>query len=190
MKKKIFIKIFLILIIIVVLLIFFLWKKFSLNKEVSTEDVGKINEIYSSNIIKDVNYEVQDKNGNEYSIYAELGEIDINNRDVIFLNGIKAFIKLKNSNDIQINSDFGKYNINTYETIFSKNVVIIYLNHKITGEYLDFSVLKNLMIISRNVIYQSFNNTLKADVIEIDTKTKDAKIFMYKNDNKINIKSN
>lgn len=189
MKKKIFFKIFLIFAIIL-LFIFIPWKRFFTKKEAVIDTEEKIENSYSSNIIKDVNYEIQDNNGNEYSIYAKLGEIDINNRDIIFLTTIKAVIKIKNSSNIQINSDFGKYNINNYETIFSKNVVINYLNHKITGEYLDFSVLNNLMTISRNVIYESFNNTLKADVIEIDTKTKDAKIFMYKNNEKVNIQSN
>ena len=35
------------------------------------------------------------------------------------------------------------------------------------------------MIISRNVVYTNLENILKADVIEINIKTKDTKIFMY-----------
>ena len=35
------------------------------------------------------------------------------------------------------------------------------------------------MIISKNVIYTNLENILKADVIEINIKTKDTKIFMY-----------
>ena len=35
------------------------------------------------------------------------------------------------------------------------------------------------MIISKNVIYSNLENILKADVIEINIKTKDTKIFMY-----------
>ena len=66
---------------------------------------------------------------------------------------------------------------------------INYSNHKITGEYLDFSLEKNLMFISRNVIYTKEKNVMKSDVIEVDIQTKDTRVFMYKKDNKVNIKN-
>ena len=45
------------------------------------------------------------------------------------------------------------------------------------------------MIISKNVIYTNLENILKADVMEINIKTKDTKIFMYEKNKKVNIKS-
>ena len=63
------------------------------------------------------------------------------------------------------------------------------MNHKITGDYLDFSLKRNSMIISKNVTYTNGTNTLKTDVIEINIQTKDTKIFMYENNNKVNIKT-
>ena len=45
------------------------------------------------------------------------------------------------------------------------------------------------MIISKNVIFTNLTNSLKADVIEMNIKTKDTKIFMYENNKKVNIKS-
>jgi lipopolysaccharide export system protein LptA len=86
-------------------------------------------------------------------------------------------------------SDFGKYNIENYDTIFSENVIIKYLDNKITGENLDYSMNRGSMIISRKVIYTKNENTLKADVVEIDTDTKDTKIFMYDINDKVNIKN-
>ena len=71
----------------------------------------------------------------------------------------------------------------------SKNVLVKYLENKITGEYLDFSVERNSMIISRNVVYTNLENILKADVINVDIITKDIKIFMYEKEKKIKIKS-
>ena len=76
-----------------------------------------------------------------------------------------------------------------FDTIFSKNVEINYLDNKITGEYLDFSMGRNSMIISKKVVYTNVENILKADVIEINVTTKDTKIFMYKDNQKVNIKS-
>ena len=60
---------------------------------------------------------------------------------------------------------------------------------EITGEYLDFSMEKNLMVISRNIIYTSLENILKADVLEMDIQTKDTIIYMYEEDKKINVNS-
>ena len=96
---------------------------------------------------------------------------------------------MKNSEIVTITSNFGKYNSENYDTIFSKNVTINYLDNKILGEYLDFSLIRNTMIISKDVIYTNINNILKADVIEMDIKTKDTKIYMYENKKKVNIKS-
>ena len=72
---------------------------------------------------------------------------------------------------------------------FSKNVMINYLDNKITGEYLDFSPNRNSMILSRQVVYTNPSNNLKADVVEINLKTKDTKIFMYEKNKKVNIES-
>ena len=56
------------------------------------------------------------------------------------------------------------------------------------GDYLDFSYDKNLMIISKEVILSNSKSSLKADVIEVNIKTRDIKIFMYEQDKKVNIK--
>ena len=45
------------------------------------------------------------------------------------------------------------------------------------------------MVISRNVVYYNLDNILKADVLEMNIKSKDTKIFMYEKDEKVNIKS-
>ena len=45
------------------------------------------------------------------------------------------------------------------------------------------------MVISREVTYNNLENILKADVIELNIKTKDTKIFMYEENKKVNIKN-
>jgi hypothetical protein len=45
------------------------------------------------------------------------------------------------------------------------------------------------MIISRNVVYTNLENILKADVMEINISNKNTKIFMFKSNKKVNIKS-
>tara|TARA_B100002019_G_scaffold282539_1_gene287885 strand:- start:717 stop:1235 length:519 start_codon:yes stop_codon:yes gene_type:complete len=143
----------------------------------------------TSNLIKDVEYNTKDANGNEYLIKALEGEIDFSNTNFIYLKKVSASIKLNNSDEITIFSDYGKYNSVNNDTIFSKNVIINYLDNKITGEYLDFSINKNLLLISKNVIYTNQTNILKADVVEMNLETKDTKIFMHEKNKKVNLKN-
>ena len=180
--------IFFSVIIIITLIVFKFYKK----EEVKLiENIEPIEESFSnSNIIKDIKYTSRDLKGNEYTILAEEGEIDLNDSDVIFLKNVTAYIKLiKNNELITIISNFGKYNTVNYDTIFSKDVKINYLDNKITGNYLDFSMMKNLLIISKNVVYTNPENILKADVMELDTITKDTKIFMHNYKEKIVVKN-
>ena len=192
-KKKI-LKIFFLLFVLL-FLIFQFYSKFYKDPEEykpSQEKNVIINEqenLISSNVIKDVNYVTRDADGNEYTVTSSEGEIDLNNENILFLTNVKASIKLKNASEITIISDFGKYNTDNFDTIFSKNVIINYLNNKITGEYLDFSIKRNSMIISRDVIYSNLENVLFADVVEMNLKTKDTKIYMYENEKKVNIRN-
>ena len=160
------------------------------NKELIVEKKEIVEEeIENTNIIKDVEYKSKDSSGNEYTLKSSEGIIDQNNTNIIYLTSIKASIELKDYNSINISSKFGKYNIDNFDTIFSKNVIIEYLDNIIIGEYLEFSLNKNLMTISRNVVFKNNKSSLKADVIEVDIKTKDIKISMYEENKKINIKS-
>jgi len=186
MKKKNII-FFLVIFLLIFLLVLYL--KYSKEESISKIKEEVLEEPYKSNIMQDVSYSSKDAKGNEYIVNASKGEIDYDRPNIIYLTNVRAFIKLTNSNDVTITSDFGKYNTNNFDTIFSKNVEINYLDNKITGEYLDFSIGRNSMIISKKVVYTNLENILKADVVEINVTTKDTKIFMYKDNKKVNIKS-
>tara|TARA_Y100000389_G_scaffold102701_1_gene99549 strand:- start:593 stop:1156 length:564 start_codon:yes stop_codon:yes gene_type:complete len=186
MKKK---NVIFLIIFFLILLILLYFKHLKNEKIVKIEPQNSDNTSYNSNIIKDVYYSSKDAKGNEYIIKASQGEIDFKQTEIIYLTNVTALIKLTNSNNVEITSKYGKYNSNNLDTIFSKNVVINYLENKITGEYLDSSMQRNSMIISRNVVYTNLENILKADVIEMNIDTKDTKIFMYINNEKVSIKS-
>ena len=187
MKKKIvwIISIFFFFIV----LIFLFLKNIKKEETVKKPNLSEENVTYNSNILKDVNYTSKDSKGNEYIIKAEKGEIDFSNNNIIFLTSVTALIKLNNSKNIEIYSNYGKYNTINYDTIFSKNVIVNYLENKITGEYLDFSIQRNSMVISRDVVYKNLENILIADVVEVDIKTKDTKIFMYEENKKVKVKN-
>ena len=191
MNKRIALQVLMFFFIILISLSFYL-KYFKKNLKNSSEK--KIDKRFSinnksSNYIDGINYTSFDAKGNKYQITAKQAEIDYDKPDVMFLENIIAYIFLKESETIRITSDFGKYNSKNYDTIFSKNVIIIYPGHKITGEYLDFSFLNNLGTISTNVIYVGNKTRLIADRIEINITTKDTKIFMNDNIKKVLIES-
>ena len=197
MKKKIILGTSFIIVVFSVLYFFYTksnYKKNFIETEkknlIDKENIKLAEEkIESSNIIEDVSYSTKDAKGNEYFLKASEGTIDQNDSNFIFLKSVKAIINLKNYKLIEISSDFGKYNINNYDTIFSKNVIVSYLDNKIMGDYLDFSWDKNLMLISRDVVLKNNESSLLADVIEMDIKKRDIKIFMYEDSKKVNIKT-
>ena len=189
MKKKNILFVFIVFLVISLLVIYLKFSKDSKEESITKIEEEVKEEPYKSNIMENVSYSSKDARENEYTVNASKGEIDYDNPNTIFLTEVKAVVKLTNSNNVTITSDYGKYNTNNFDTIFSKNVMITYLDNKITGEYLDFSLKRNSMIISRKVVYTNLENILKADVIEINITTKDTKIFMYKDNKKVNIKS-
>ena len=190
MKREKIIKIFILFLLIFISLIL-LYNKIINDKKKNEIKISDPDEerSMSSNIIEDVRYVSKDAKGNEYIIEAVRGEIDYLMPSIIYLEKVKGLIKLNNSNNINISSNYGKYNLANYDTIFSKNVIINYLDNKVTGEYLDFSLERNSMTITRDVIYSNIDNVLKADVIEMNIETKDTKIFMFEENKNVNIKS-
>ena len=189
MERGFFLRVtFVITISILLLIIVF---NLNQNNKKSVEEKKEVvqEEVENSNLIKDVEYKSKDSSDNLYILKASEGIIDQSNSKIIYLTSIKAVIELNDYNSIDISSNFGKYNIDTFDTIFSKNVIVKYLDNVIIGEYLELSLNKNLMTISRNVVFKNNKSSLKADVIEVDIRTKDIKISMYEENKKINIKS-
>ncbi len=192
MKKRniVFLVIFLILISVVIVSKLYK-KKLTIDEKTSlVNDVSEDDLSYSSNIINNVNYTSQGIKGNAYNINAVKGEIDYQESNIIYLTDVDAVIELEGSEKIKIKSKYGKYNINNFDTIFSKKVQINYLDNKITGDYLDFSIKRNLFIISRNVIYTNLESSLFADVFELNIETNDAKIYMYEKNKNVRIINN
>ena len=155
MQKSLILRVSVIITILILLLII-IFNLNQNNKELIVEKKEIVQkEIENSNIIKDVEYKSKDSSDNLYILKASEGIIDQSNNNIIYLTSIKAVIELKDYNSIDISSNFGKYNIDNFDTIFSKNVIIEYLDNMIIGEYLEFSLNKNLMTISRNVVFKN-----------------------------------
>ena len=192
MNKKTTIQILLIFLIFLFSTLFYL--KYFKNSQKISENIPKeeqqiiTSQNDNSTYIDNVNYISSDTRGNKYQITAEQAVIKSEDSDVMFLENLIAYIFIKDSDTIMITSNFGEYNSKNYDTIFSENVIILYPGHKITGEYLDLSFLKNLGTISKDVIYKGEKTSLFADKIEINLTTKDTKIFMDDKNKKVLVK--
>ena len=120
----------------------------------------------------------------------------------MFLTRVEANIILINESNIKLTSDYANYNTKTLETTFINNVKIFRDDETILGNelYLVFdqneNILKdkpnvdqNLIRISHDVIIKKPGYVLKADVLEIDLITKNTKVFMNNQKDKVQAKS-
>ena len=98
----------------------YIYIKYNKNEQTVINQEETDDAVYNSNIIKEVEYTTKDKDGNEYYIKAEEGEIDFSNPNIIFLKKVSALIKLIESDEVTIFSDFGKYNSENYDIFFQK----------------------------------------------------------------------
>ncbi len=187
MVNKIHIQLLLILIFVSISLFIFLkyFNKTSIKNDLKTSFEQTTNT--GESLIEDLKYLSTDKEGNEYKIEAKKGNIDKDNPDIIYLEGVEAFILLQNSDYISINSKFAKYNTKNFNTLFNNSVAVNYGEHSLESEFLDLSFENNLVSIYDNVRYLSGISSLKADKAEIDILNKKTKIFMENPNKKVQI---
>jgi len=192
MYKKILIQfLLLITIFIIVFSTFFLY--FNKKEKLKTSNLPIIIEKESliddetGTLIKDINYSFSDSSGNYYELLSEVGKVDINNSDKIFMTNVVATIYLVDSSPIKITSNYANYNKINHETSFFENVNVTHLIHKATSENLDISFNDNLASMYNNIVYNKPGTNLKADRLEIDLITKNSKIFMDNKTEKIKI---
>ena len=192
MYKKILIQfLLLITIFIIVFSTFFLY--FNKKEKLKTSNLPIIKEKESliddetGTLIKDINYSFSDSSGNYYELLSEVGKVDINNSNKIFMTNVVATIYLVDSSPVKITSKYANYNKINHETSFFENVKVTHLIHKATSENLDISFNDNLASMYNNIVYNKPGTNLTADRLEIDLITKNSKIFMDNKTEKIKI---
>ena len=155
------------------------------NNEIVTINKSKTNK--NSNILENIEYENYDNEGNRYKITAEKSEIKDSATNIIYMKNVIATIYLKNLEFLTITSNKAIFNNENFETNFSKNIELKYLNHYISGENLNLLFKQNLITMENQVVYKNLDTKLIADRIVIDLITKNSKIFMENDNNKIKI---
>tara|TARA_B100000131_G_C18055279_1_gene588127 strand:- start:377 stop:1006 length:630 start_codon:yes stop_codon:yes gene_type:complete len=206
MGKKTLIQIFLItLLIIVSFLIFnFFYVSKTNNENLKAKKTEIVDELKNTdkNIIKDIEYSLNNNKGDIYKVIADFGEVKIDNPDLMFLTNVNAYVTFTDKTRIVLISDFANFNTKTFETTFFDNVQVKRDKEIITGDELylvlendDKKILnnpdieENLIRISYNVMYKKPGYSLKADILEFDLITKNIKIYMLNEKQKILAKS-
>ena len=207
MNKKAIIQIFLVTILIIAsfsIFNFFYIPKEGDQKLESEKKTNIDNELNNTdkNIIKDIEYSLNNDNGNIYRVIADFGEVKIDNPDLMFLTNVTAIVIFNDKMSIILESDFADFNSKTFETTFLNNVQVKKDKEIITGDELylvlennDKEILnkpdieENLIRISHNVMYKKPGYILKADILELDLISKNIKIYMLNENEKILAKS-
>ena len=144
-----------------------------------------------NNLIKNLKYEVNLDQNQQYIITSDLSElINSNDFEVFKMQTVKALILDKNKIPLIITSDNADYNNINYNTKFRNNVSIKYLNNKIYSDKAELDFKNNVAKIFENVRYVGSQGTVISDNIEIDLITKEIDIFMNNENDNVELNKN
>lgn len=189
MKKKTLLQL-LILIVIIAILIFF-YKNSNQNKKanisIKLNNQSEIINSDNSNLIYNLKYVVEGDDGISYTITSEIGELSVEQPNLILMRRVLAVIRSDYGKPLKITADNAIYNNINHDTQFYDNVLMTYQEQVINSDNFDLVFIKNLATIKNNVVYKDLNTKLFADKVEINILTKNSKIFMYDKQKKIKI---
>ena len=179
--KKI-IQLFLFLVTLIIIIIFY-------NKYFKSEQISKVKsfkqqkkqetENNSSNLIKNLRYDLKLQDNSKYMIVANESKIFYEgNTELVRMTGVTAKFIDSNNFELVINANKALFNSATYNTNFLQNVNVSYKKDTILSENLDLDFTKNIVTIYNNVVYEGLQGLMKADNIKINLINKNAEIFM------------
>jgi len=189
------------LVLVLISIIFFISKKYFYIEENIKEvknfnslDIKKNNLLNKNKIKKNMDneilnltYEKFDSNGNKYLISAKKGILDNENPEIIYMSDIEASLIYLNNDKLVIRSNKAILNKENFKTTFSKNVKLIYEEHLLESDNLDFLINKNIAIFKDNVKYYNQDIEAFSDIVIINLLTKEIDIKTI-NQKKIRIK--
>ena len=190
MYKKIYLQLTLGLLIVLIITITYLVYFKTDDKITSIEKNDKtILKDTSENLISDLFYKSEDKDGNKYEIKSKSGIISQKRANLISMNDVSATVFLNDGGKIFIVSDLANYDSNNNDTLFKGSVKMNYNEHTIKSNYIDLSFEENKAIIYENINYNSNLSKLEADKIIVDFLEMKVKILMDDTNDKVLVKT-
>ena len=158
-------------------------QKNSSNKIIQTTDNNETVE----NLTKEIEYVTSNSKGDIFKIIAKSGKTNLNNTNILDLDQVDGIISSLERTEIYIESDHAKYNYTNQNSKFYKNVVVKYDNKVMTCDNFDLNAGDNIAVAYGNVIIKDDKSIMKAQIVTMDTITKDIKI---NSDEKVKIFTN
>jgi len=187
---KVFLQTFLFSILIIIGFFFYqtyFVKNESVEKIVIENNIKKNDITEKKNIITNLQYNVKLGNNGNYEIKSTSSKIIYENGfEIVFMEDVIATFTDNQDRKVIIRSDKASFNSSTYDTKFRDNVKILYENHKITSDKINFDFKQNNILIFQNVIYTGLKEEINTDNIKLNLITKDVQFYM--NSEKDNVK--
>jgi lipopolysaccharide assembly outer membrane protein LptD (OstA) len=191
---KFFLQTFLFLILIIIGFVFYqtyFMKKEIVEKIVVENKIKKNDITEKKNIITNLQYNVKLGNNGNYEIKSTSSKIIYENGfEIVFMEGVIATFTDNQNRKVVITSDKASFNSSTYDTKFRDNIKILYENHKITSDKINFDFKKNNILIFQNVIYTGLKEEINTDNIKINLITKDVQFYMDSKKDNVKISLN
>ena len=106
------------------------------------------------------------------------------------MEGVIATFTDNQNRKVIITSDKASFNSSTYDTKFRDNIKILYENHKITSDKINFDFKQNNILIFQNVIYTGLKEEINTDNIKLNLITKDVQFYMNSEKDSVKITLN
>jgi hypothetical protein len=133
----------------------------------------------------DVEYKLRNEKNRVFTIRAKKAIVNNKKPDIINMLNVFSYLYLKNGSIVNINSDEGIYDRNRQTIKYYKNVKIDNQLYSVESNSAMFLSKANLIVIEENVNILKDTNFIKADKINIDTKTNNIEILMYSEKDKV-----
>ena len=191
---KVFLQTFLFSILIIIGFFFYqtyFMKNESVEKIVIENNIKKNDITEKKNIITNLQYNVKLENNGNYEIKSTSSKIIYENGfEIVFMEDVIATFTDNQDRKVIIRSDKASFNSSTYDTKFRDNIKILYENHKITSDKINFDFKKNNILIFQNVIYTGLKEEINTDNIKINLITKDVQFYMDSKKDNVKISLN
>ena len=189
MYKKVYLQLILsLLILLIILFTYFTYFRSDNEINVIEKNDNRILKDAPENLISDLLYQSEDKDGNKYEIKSKNGIIN-QRPNLISMNNVTATVFLSDGGKIFIVSDSAEYNSNNNDTLFKGSVKMNYNDHSIKSNYIDLSFEENKALIYEKINYNSNLSNVKADKIIVDFLEKKVKILMDNTNDKVLVKT-
>ena len=140
------------------------------------------------NLITNLTYKVDLVNAGKYEIKSGSSEVVYEDgSEIVLMKSVSAVFTDNQNNKILITSDFASFNSSNYDTFFRENIKILYEDHIITSDKIDFNFIRNTILIYENVLYTGFKEQIITDNIKINLITKHVEFYMNSQNEKIRI---